>query len=238
MEETDERGNTRRTTRNKDEKRGTPQGAPISPLLSNLYMRRFVLGWKVLGYEKRYSAKIVNYADDFVILCPRGRAVDAMTAMRDMMNRLKLKVNEQKTRLARLPDETFDFLGYTFGRLYSRRAGHAYYGCFPSPKSMKRFRGRIHEETTRRWLWKTEENIVTVTNRLLTGWANYFSVGTVRRSYASVDHYVFQRLRQWWCAKHKVRNRRDARFSGSYVYGQLGLTRLRARPHRVACANV
>jgi retron-type reverse transcriptase len=66
VEETDERGNTRRTTRNKDEKRGTPQGAPISPLLSNLYMRRFVLGWKVLGYEKRYSAKIVNYADDCV----------------------------------------------------------------------------------------------------------------------------------------------------------------------------
>jgi RNA-directed DNA polymerase len=146
VEETDERGHTRRTTRNKDEKRGIPQGAPISPLLSNLYMRRFVLGWKALGYEKRYSAKIVNYADDFVILCPRGRAVDAMTAMRDMMNRLKLKVNELKTRLARLPDEMFDFLGYTFGRLYSRRTGHAYYGCFPSLKSMKRLRGRIHEE--------------------------------------------------------------------------------------------
>ena len=94
VEETDERGNTRRTTHNKDEKRGTPQGAPISPLLSNLYMRRFVLGWKVLGYEKRYSAKIVNYADDFVILCLRGRAVEAMNAMRDMMNRLKLTVNE------------------------------------------------------------------------------------------------------------------------------------------------
>lgn len=238
VEETDEWGNTRRTTHNKDEKRSIPQGAPISPLLSNLYMRRFVLGWKVLGYEKRYSAKIVNYADDFVILCPRGRAAEAMTAMRDMMSRLKLKVNERKTRLARLPGETFDFLGYTFGRLYSRRTGHAYYGCCPSPKSMKRLRGRIHEETTRKWLWKTEENIVTVTNRLLTGWANYFSVGTVRRSYSSADHYVFQRLRQWWCAKHKVRNRRDARFSGNYVYGQLGLTRLRARSHRVVCANV
>jgi RNA-directed DNA polymerase len=238
VEETDERGHTRRTTRNKDEKRGIPQGAPISPLLSNLYMRRFVLGWKVLGYEKRYSAKIVNYADDFVILCPRGRARDAMAAMRDMMNRLKLEVNERKTRLALLPDETFDFLGYTFGRLYSWRTGHSYYGCCPSLKAMKRLRGRIHEETTRKWLWKTEEDIVTVTNRVLTGWANYFSVGTVRRAYSRMDHYVFQRLRQWWCAKHKVRNRRDARFSGYYVYKQLGLTRLRARPHRVACANV
>ncbi len=66
VEETDERGRTRRTTRNKDTGRGCPQGAPISPLLSNLYMRRFVLGWKVLGYENRLDAHIVNYADDCV----------------------------------------------------------------------------------------------------------------------------------------------------------------------------
>jgi len=161
-----------------------------------------------------------------------------MKVMREMMHRLKLKVNEKKTRLARLPDETFDFLGYTFGRLYDRRTGRGYYGGCPSLKSMKRLGGRIHEQTTRRCLWKSEENMAIVINRLLTGWANYFSVGTVRRSYSSVDHYVFQRLRQWWCAKHKVRNRRDARFSYEYVYGQLGLTRLRDRPHRVACANV
>lgn len=238
VEETDQRGHTRRTTRNKDEGRGTPQGAPISPLLSNLYMRRFVLGWKALGHEKRLSARIVNYADDFVILCRRGRADDAMTAMRDMMKRLKLTVNEQKTRLARLPEETFDFLGFTFGRLHDRRTGRAYYGGRPSLKSIKRLRRRIHEETMRRWLWTSGENRAFVINRLLTGWANYFSVGTVRRSYNSLDAYVFQRLRQWWCAKHNVRNRRDARFSNKYLYGQLGLTRLRDRPRRAACANV
>ncbi len=73
VEETDERGRKQRTTRNKDMKRGSPQGAPISPLLSNLYMRRFILGWKVLGHEKRLGANIVNYADDFVICC-RGTA--------------------------------------------------------------------------------------------------------------------------------------------------------------------
>jgi RNA-directed DNA polymerase len=238
VEETDERGHTRRTTRNKDEGRGTPQGAPISPLLSNLYMRRFVLGWKVLGHEKRFAAQIVNYADDFVMLCPRGRADGAMAAMRDMMKRLKLTVNEQKTRLARLPEETFDFLGYTFGRLHDRRTGQAYYGGRPSLKSMKRLRCRIHEETMRRWLWTSGENRAVVINRLLTGWANYFSVGTVRRSYKSLDAYVFQRLRQWWCAKHNVRNRRDTRFSSKYAYEQLGLTRLRDRPRRDACANV
>ncbi|MEX1223170.1 MAG: group II intron reverse transcriptase/maturase, partial [Pirellulales bacterium] len=137
VEETDERGRTQRTTRNKDEKRGCPQGAPISPLLSNLYMRRFVLGWKVLGHEQRLDARIVNYADDFVICC-RGTTDEAMTAMRQMMGRLKLTVNEQKTRLCRLPEETFDFLGYTIGRCYSPQTGKAYFGTRPSQKKVTR----------------------------------------------------------------------------------------------------
>lgn len=238
VEELDERGRVRRTTRNRDEGRGTPQGSPISPLLSSIYMRRFVLGWKALGYEQRLAAKIVNYADDFVILCPRGRAEEAMAAMRDLMQRLRLTVNEEKTRLARLPEETFDFLGFTFGRLWSRRTGHAYYGGRPSSKSLRRIRCRIHEETSRQWLWKSEESRVAEINRVLTGWANYFSVGSVRRAYSGLDAYVFQRLRQWWCAKHKVRNRRDSRFSTSYVYRQLGLARLRDRQPRSACAKV
>ena len=148
VEETDERGRKQRTTRNKDTGRGTPQGAPISPLLSNLYMRRFILGWKVLGHERRLRAKIVNYADDFVICC-RGTAVEAMAVMQDMMERLKLTVNEEKTRLCRLPEETFDFLGYTFGRLWSPRTGGAYLGMRPSQKSLRRLRERIHEETSR-----------------------------------------------------------------------------------------
>src|SRR5262244_2147975 len=77
VEETDEKGNKHRSTRNRDEGKGTPQGAPISPLLSNLYMRRFVLGWKKLGHEKRLQAHIVNYADDLVICC-RGHAEEAL----------------------------------------------------------------------------------------------------------------------------------------------------------------
>jgi RNA-directed DNA polymerase len=112
VEETDEKGNKHRSTRNRDEGRGTPQGAPISPLLSNLYMRRFVLGWKKLGHEKRLAAYIVNYADDMVICC-RGRAEEALAIMRDIMTTLKLTVNETKTRVCKLPEEKFDFLGYS-----------------------------------------------------------------------------------------------------------------------------
>ena len=110
VEETDERGRKRRTTQNRDTQRGVPQGSPISPLLANLYMRRFILGWKRLGFEARYQARIVSYADDFVICC-KGSAEEAMAAMRRTMERLKLMVNEEKTRTCEIPEEHFDFLG-------------------------------------------------------------------------------------------------------------------------------
>jgi RNA-directed DNA polymerase len=128
VEETDEKGNKHRSTRNRDEGRGTPQGAPISPLLSNLYMRRFVLGWKKLGHENGLEARIVNYADDLVICC-RGRAEEALASMRNIMTKLKLTVKEARTRVCKLPEEKFDFLGYTFGRCYSSKTGRVPWCC-------------------------------------------------------------------------------------------------------------
>ena len=115
VEETDERGRKRRTTRNKDEGRGTPQGGVLSPLLANLYMRRFIMGWKQLGHEERLDAHIVNYADDFVI-CTRGNADEAMATMRAMMEKLKLTVNEKKTRRATLPEVRSRSWGTRSGR--------------------------------------------------------------------------------------------------------------------------
>ena len=107
-------------------------------------MRRFVLGWKSLGCERRFNVRIVNYADDFVIWC-KGRADEAMTAMRGMMGRLKLSVNEDKTRICRLPEGRFDFLGYNFGRCYSTKTGRPYLGTRPSKKSLKRIVESVHK---------------------------------------------------------------------------------------------
>ena len=88
-------------------------------------MRRFILGWKALGHERRLDAHIVNYADDFVICC-RGSADEALATMQAMMAKLKLTVNKAKTRLCRGPDERFNFLGYTIGTCYSPKTGGAY----------------------------------------------------------------------------------------------------------------
>jgi RNA-directed DNA polymerase len=173
VEDTDERGNTHRSTRNRDEGRGTPQGSPISPLLSNLYMRRFVLGWKKLGHEERWKAYIVNYADDLVICCRVG-AEQALTAMRRLMTKLKLTVNENKTRVCTLPAEKFDFLGYTFGRCYSMRRGRSYLGTKPSKKRVQRICRAISEDTGRDTLGQSWQTIVGKLNRKMIGWANYF----------------------------------------------------------------
>jgi RNA-directed DNA polymerase len=229
VEETDVRGRCRRTTRNKDEGRGTPQGAPLSPLLSNLYMRRFVLGWKALGHERRLDAHIVNYADDFVICC-RGTAVEAMTAMRGMMARLKLTVNEAKTRLCHSPDEPFDFLGYTVGRCYWSKTGWAYIGVRPSDKKIQGLYRELHEQTDRRWLWLEPGELVGRLNRLLGGWANYFCLGTVTAAYGRVTAHACHRLRQWLVRKYKVRGSRWSRFSDRYLHEVLGLLRLQRRP--------
>jgi RNA-directed DNA polymerase len=73
VEETDDRGRRTRTTEARDKRRGIQQGSPLSPLLANVYMRRFVLGWKMFGLERTLGARLVTYADDLVILCRRGR---------------------------------------------------------------------------------------------------------------------------------------------------------------------
>jgi RNA-directed DNA polymerase len=231
VEETDARGQVQRTTRNKDTGRGTPQGAPISPLLSNLYMRRFVLGWKTLGHERRLKARIVNYADDFVICC-RCTADEAMTTMQNMMAQLKLTVNETKTRICRLPEDTFDFLGYTLGRCWSWKTGRPFVGTRPSPKAVQRLKDAIREVTARKWWWMDVGEVVARLNRMLRGWANYFSRGPVSTAYRAIDYHAQDRLRRWLCGKHKVRGGGKSRFSPKRLYQETGLLRLTALPRR------
>jgi len=228
VEEDDKRGNRRRSTRAKDEKRGIPQGAPISPLLSNLYMRRFILGWKVLGHQQRLQAYIVNYADDFVICC-RGTAAEAMSVMRVMMQRLKLEVNEDKTGLRRIPEQSVDFLGYTIGRCYSTQTGRAYIGTRVSRKSVCRVTRAVSELTTRQKTWRTAEETVVRLNRLLTGWGNYFCLGPVSKAYRAVDSHSRQRLRWWLCRKHKQAGKGTTLYPDEYLYETLGLVSLPKR---------
>ena len=228
VEEDDGKGGKRRTNRARRERKGTPQGSPISTLFSNIYMRRFIVGWMVLGYAQQFKAHIVNYADDLVVL-GKAPSTEMRRAFESLMQRLKLTVNAEKTRCCRVPEESIEFLGYRIGRNYRRDTGRAYIGTRPSQASVQRICRRVSEVTATRYGLLEPEVVVGRLNRLITGWANYFCLGQVSPAYAAVDRHTTRRLRRWLCRKHKVRSGRYVRFSDAKLWEDHKLARLGPR---------
>ena len=226
--EDDGKGGGRRTNRARRERKGTPQGAPISPLFSNICMRRFLLGWKLLGYARRFGAEIVNYADDFVV-CGKAPAAAMLAAVERIMEQLRLPLNATKTRCLRTPEEPFEFLGYRIGRNYSPRTGRAYIGTRPSAASVRSLCRKVSALTAARYGLLEPELVVERLNRAMLGWANYFQLGQVSPAYRAVDAHAIKRLRQWLCRKHKVRSGRYVRYPDTKLRDDLGLTCLALR---------
>src|SRR5512142_2461292 len=164
-----------------------------------------------------------------LVICCRGTADEAISAMRGMMSKLKLTVNEAKTRLRRIPEETFDLRSYTIGRCSSPQTGKAYIGTRPSAKVIQRLCREISELTDRRWAWLDEEEQVARLNRKLEGWANYFCLGQVHKAYQAVDRHTCHRLRQWLRAKHQSRTLGYSRYPNESLHEVLGLVRLKDR---------
>jgi RNA-directed DNA polymerase len=208
---------------------GTPQGGVISPLLANIYIHRLLKAWKRFGLERHLGARIINYADDLVILCrSRSGAESALKALRWIIDRLGLRLNEQKTHLRHAREESFDFLGYSFGPMVSRRTGGTYLGVTPSKKRVKRFKLRLRKVLKPGNQGRLDD-VVTQVNRRLTGWANYFSVGTLGQVYRALDVYTCMLLRKFLVRRHKVPGRGTRRFSDQWLRAQLGLKQLYVR---------
>lgn len=227
----------RQTTTAKDTHRGTPQGGIISPLLANLYFRRFMLAWYLGGAARRHQAEVVNYADDFVILCKPGHGEAAMETMRRLMTKLGLTVNEKKTRLVKLPDETFEFLGYTVGRFHGWD-GLPYWGTRPSRKSVKRLVREIHDATTSQWNALDVQSRIDRLNPMIRGWAGYFNQGPVKRIYRFIDDYTARRVRIWLMRRQGKRGTGYRQYSEQFLYETLGLIRLLPRGGDLANAKV
>src|ERR1700682_683460 len=221
VEERDEKGNRKLTG---GQSKGTPQGGVASPLLANLYMNRFLKHWRRQGKGEQYRAHIVNYADDFVILS-RGKAEEARAWTQAVMTRLGLTLNEQKTCIRNAKQESFDFLGYTFGPRYWWKTGKPYLAARPSKRAIQRLKEGVYEMLrpceNDRW-----EEVRDRLNAKLRGWQNYFRYGSLNKAYRIVDGYVYQCVRPFLRRRHQDTNSRGPRpFSDQVVYGERGVCR-------------
>jgi RNA-directed DNA polymerase len=158
----------------------------------------------------------------------RRRAEEALEALRWVVERLGLSLNEAKTCIRNARQESFDFLGYTFGPLVYRRTGDVYLGVAPSKKRVKRFKQSLRTVLSAGNHAPLHEVLVAV-NRKLRGWAAYFSVGTLEPAYRVVDRYTADLLRKFLVRRHKVPGRGTRRFSEQYLYEKLGLVCLQER---------
>jgi RNA-directed DNA polymerase len=212
--------------------KGTPQGGVISPLLANLYMNRFLKYWRLQAKGQQWRAQIVAYADDFVILS-RGHAAEACEWTQQVMSRIGLTLNQQKTSIRDARTEEFDFLGYTFGPRYSVWNGRPYIAARPSKKSIQRLTGKVYDllQPREKRAW---EEVREQLNAQLRGWGQYFSQGTIARAYQIVNHYLERRVRNFLRQRHKHSTAGTRRFSSQYIFGELGVVRLARRP--TACA--
>ena len=205
--------------------RGTPQGGVVSPLLAIIYMNRYLKVFRLRGLDRRYGARLVNYADDFVVLCRTG-AAEVLAQSRRWFTQMGLTLNEQKTRVCNGRREAFTFLGYTFGPMRYRKDGHWYLGAAPAKKAVKRVKGRIRQ-ILRPGNQGTWDEVRGELNRVVRGWANYFAYGTRLMAYRAVDQYVSDRVRHFLRRRHKVPTRGTERFPAEVIFGALGVFQLR-----------
>lgn len=194
--EQQEGGGPPKVSRNR---KGTPQGGVISPLLSNVYLHWFdKVFYQSSGPGQWAKAKLVRYADDFLVLARYQTASLGKWIELKLEDWMGLEINREKTRVLDLKQigASLDFLGYTFRYDRDRFGGsHRYLNVIPSTKALKKERVVLREMTSRRMCFKPTPKLIQELNRNLEGWANYFSLGYPRSAYRNLHHYVQHRLR-------------------------------------------
>ena len=174
---------------------GSPQGAVISPLLANVYLHVLDMFW-----TERYASlgKLYRYCDDFVIVCRTKRdAQQALQTVQQIMSRQKLTLHSTKTRIVDMGQEGFDFLGFHFHKLKSKKTNKLLPYIWPSLKAMKAVREKIRQITTRKRLSNPIEEVIRFLDMIIRGWRNYFRIGNSTKKYQDLDRYVGERLRRW-----------------------------------------
>jgi len=215
-----------RTSGGKGNRRGTPQGGVISPLLANLYLHLLDRIWERYSLEQKYAARLVRYADDMVLLCAKGTA-KPLAMLKYILDRLGLTLNETKTKVVKAWEESFGFLGFEV-RMNRGRSGKVYPHIQPSKRSVKRINARLTKLTTRNLTPIPLPIIVKRLNQSLRGWSCYFDYANSTKVFGDVKRYAEERLRTHLRKRHKVKARRigQGRFPNRVLYERCGLYKL------------
>jgi group II intron reverse transcriptase/maturase len=206
--EVDKDGKKRNTGGGKGNRKGTPQGGVISPLLSNLYLHILDRIWERNNLQQRLGARIVRYADDIVLLCRRSKSDKAMTVLRQILERLELTLNAAKTKIVNAYKGSFDFLGFSIKMGQSRRTGNYYPHVQPSKKSLQIIKDRVTALTNRVRTVKPLECVVNEVNATVRGWVDYFHYRNCSKTLTRLKSHVEERLRTHLRKRHKVRERK------------------------------
>lgn len=207
----------------KSNRRGTPQGGVISPLLSNLYLHLLDRIWQRHELARKHQAKLVRYADDFVVLC-RKDVTTPLNIIRSVLEKLELELNEGKTKIVDANKEEFYFLGFALKVNVSAK-GKRYPHVNPRKKAVDKVNARIKEITAREQTWRPIQHVVRDMNQVLRGWSGYFHYRNSSAALSKVKRHAEERLRIHLRKRHKVSNWKTSmiRFPRRVLYEEHGL---------------
>ncbi len=202
--------------------KGTPQGGVISPLLANIYLD--VLD-KVMKVQERAGARLIRYADDFVVPC-RGDGERVLRRVEAVLNGLGLSLNEEKTKVVDASKGRFGFLGFTIEITKSSRTGKTFALIQPSKKAVAQIRAEIKALTCRRTLGLPKEVVIRKLNEVVRGWVGYFYYGNCSRSLSMVKRFLEERVRIYLRRKQAKKNRGYRQYPTQFLYENLGLYKM------------
>ena len=208
----------------KANRKGTPQGGVISPLLANCYLHILDRLWQRRHLKGKLQAHLVRYADDFVVMC-RKDVEEPLKVVRHVLERLGLSLNEAKTHIVDATEANFNFLGFSIQMSQGASTGKTYPNVRPADKSLKKIKARLTDLTGRNLTAIPLSDIVGNVNRSLRGWANYFHYRNSSLAMSKVRNHAEDRLRMHLMKRHKVKDRGTGlrRFPRTDLYGRYGL---------------
>jgi group II intron reverse transcriptase/maturase len=200
--------------------RGTPQGGVLSPLLANLYLNGLDHG---VNEQSGLDAKLIRYADDFVIACRPGKAEAILDRLKTYLRARKLTLNEEKTKVVNSRREKFRFLGFEFSWRRSVRTGNGYVHVEPSPKAQEAYKRNLRESLNHWTRQRSCAEVVREINRASRGWANYYYYGHITRVYGKLQGWVENRLSGWLWRKYGSKHGKHSCFTKERMQGQYKL---------------